>query len=441
MKKILIILSAIILFQYPVFADSLKGVWVSTVANLDYPAKPTTDPDILKHEADNIISNCRELGFNAIFLQVRPSGDALYKTELYPWSHYLTGTQGLAPDNGFDPLAYWCDIAHKNNIELHAWINPYRISTSPIALAPDNIARTHPEYTKKYKNGTYLDPGIPEVREYVIKAAAELASKYDIDGIHLDDYFYPGKDFPDSDTYSRYGNGMTLEDWRRSNTYTLIKEMGEAVHKENKRLRFGVSPCGIWANKGSMENGSDTRGASAYFDMYADTLRWARENIIDYIAPQIYWYNGYAPADYGIISKWWCDSLKGCATDLYIGLADYRMDEFGSDSTSAWYNGNEIIKQMRMNKSNEAIKGEIHFRYSSVINHATLYEKIKNEYKEKSFTLYIYYDRTGKVIFAKKDTAFLASRCRASAPENAAYARAFFENKSGRLKRETVVCK
>lgn len=441
MKKFLLTVFAIIAFPYIASAQELRGVWVSTVANLDYPLSPTTNSEELKKQADKIISDCADLGFNAVFLQVRPSGDALYKSELYPWSVYLTGTQGTPPDDGFDPLEYWCEIAHNNGIELHAWINPYRIATSEnITLSSDNIAVTHPEWTVKCNGGLYLDPGVPQVREYVINGAAEIVENYDVDGIHLDDYFYPSKDFNDENSYLPYKSSMTLADWRRNNTYLLIKNMGETVRSEN--VRFGVSPCGIWANKGTMDNGSATNGKSAYFDMYADTLRWAKENIIDYIAPQIYWYNGYAPADYAVLTDWWSSELSQCETDLYIGLADYRLDEFGGDVTSPWYGGAEIERQMHANSQNPDIDGEIHFRYGSVVSHIDLYDKIKTEYAVKSeneggFCLYIYYDRFGEVMYMKRSVEFSVSECKNNAPKLCSYAIAH-HTKNGKFKREKV---
>jgi len=419
MKKLLIILFAFLLFQYPVNAENLRGIWVCTLGNLDYPSSP--DNADLKGEADEIIKTCSELGFNSIFLQVRPSGDAIYKSKYYPYSYYLTGAQGKATD--FDVLKYWIDTAHSKNIELHAWINPYRITSkgATYPLSKDNIATSHPEWVIDYDGAKYLDPGIPEVREYVVNAAKEIEKNYNIDGIHIDDYFYPGKNFPDSHTYAKYGDGMSLEEWRRNNTYLLVKSL-----HDNLDTCFGVSPCGIWANKGTMPNGSDTRGASAYFDMYADTLRWAKEEIIDYIAPQIYWYSGYSPADYTTLSKWWCESLQDCKTKLYIGLGDYRINDFGSDPQSPWYQGNEIEKQMKMNSQNSRIDGEIHFRYSSVANNKSLRDKIQTAYTEYKTCIYLYFNRNGIPLYVKKDHSFSISRCRSYAPENSAYARAIF---------------
>ena len=269
--------------------NDLRGVWVSSVYNMDYPVKPTSDGGELMSMADEIVNNCAEIGINAVFLQVRPMCDALYESEIFPWSEYLTGKQGTAPENNFDPLNYWIEKCHEKNIELHAWINPYRVAKDGglEALNASNPAAVHPEWTVESEGGLYFDPGRPEVRELVIQGACEIAENYDVDGIHLDDYFYPSRDFDDADSFYAYGGGMDIADWRRSNTETLIKEMGEAVHKIDKDISFGVSPCGIWANKGDMEEGSDTSGNSAYKDMYADTLKWARDGIIDYIAPQI----------------------------------------------------------------------------------------------------------------------------------------------------------
>lgn len=427
MKKLLIIL--LLLLPTTVRAADMRGVWVSVVANLDYPSEPTTDSAELRAQADRILDNCASLNMNAVFLQVRPSCDAIYKSELFPYSAYLTGSQGTAPSDGFDPLAYWIDGAHSRGIELHAWINPYRICTDASAvLSDDNPAVTHPEWVIVYNNAKYFDPGIPEVREYVTEGIREIIAGYDIDGIHFDDYFYPGKDFPDNNSYEKYGGGQSRDDWRRSNTTALVRSVSEEARENG--VRFGISPCGIWANKGSMENGSDTHGASAYFDMYADTLGWAKDNIIDYIAPQIYWYNGFEAADYGTLAKWWSDQLRGCKTDLYIGLGDYRIDQFGSDPSSPWFEGNEIIKQINQNRELDTVKGEIHFRYGSI--RGPLYDKLRSQYSEpvkEQICVYIYFDKHGKPIFTKKDTQLSRARCREFAPEDSAYCSAvYFEN-------------
>ena len=453
MKKLLALFLIIFILPMPseTYAETkLHGVWIATAANLDYPSQQTSNDEMLRAEADKILDDCNSLGINAVFLQVRPSGDAFYPSNLYPWSHYLTGTQGIAPENNFDVLDYWINSSHSRGIELHAWINPYRVaSDASLKLAENNPAKKHPEWTIKYKNGLYLDPGIPDAKNYVIEGIKEILKNYDVDGIHFDDYFYPGKDFDDSRSYTDYGMNTAKDDWRRSNTDSLIRETGEAVHSIKKNVVFGVSPCGIWANRSVNEHGSDTNGTSAYYDMYADTLKWAKEGYVDYIAPQIYWYTGFKAADYTILSQWWQSQTDNTGTKLYIGLGDYRMDKFGSDNSSPWFEGNELLRQMQANASSDKIDGEIHFRYGSIKTHPELYEKIKNEYsqysniKEESTVetdcLYIYYNHFGTPIYTKnvKDT-FNIAVCRSNAPSDADYADGIFISKNGEWKHERV---
>lgn len=450
MKKRIFLLLTLMLFPFSAAAETepLHGVWVSTVANLDYPSSPTNDSASLRIQADTILDTCRDLGMNAVFLQVRPSCDAIYPSILYPYSGYLTGAQGKTPSDDFDTLAYWIDGAHSRGMQLHAWINPYRVSTDAnTELSPDNPARLHPDWVIRHKNALYFDPGIPDTKEYVIDGIKEIIENYEVDGIHFDDYFYPGSDFDDSSSYMKYGNGADKADWRRANTEALIKETGEAVRKYKKNISFGVSPSGIWANKGQLENGSDTAGASAYFDMYADTLKWAKENYIDYIAPQIYWYNGFKAADYKTLSDWWQNELRGSKTKLYIGLGDYRLDSAANDASSPWYDGNEILKQMKLNAA-DGIDGEIHFRYGSIVKNKTLYDKIKAEYSgadskntvKSTECVYIYYDKFGNPVYAKRlCEAFNIKNCRSLAPEGAEYADGVFFD--GHRHRERVSLK
>ena len=376
MKKLLILLTIALFLPAAAHAEELRGVWVASVGNIDYPSKAAADADTLCSEADAVLDNCAELGLNAVFLQVRPMCDALYPSKYFPVSAYLTGKQGLAPSGDSDIFAYWVDAAHSRGIELHAWINPYRVSNTPSpVLSADNPAKKHPEWTVRSNNSVWLDPGLPEVREYILSGIDELLKGYKLDGIHFDDYFYPSGEFDDSKSYSEYGSGMDKGDWRRSNTEDLIRRAGELCRAAH--VRFGVSPCGIWANSSDIENGSATHGVSAYFDMYADTLGWAQKNLIDYIAPQIYWENGHDKADYKTLCDWWSDKLRESNTDLYIGLADYKISDDGS---SPWFEGNEIEKQMEMNAQNDVIKGEIHFSYSTIMKNTPLLERIKSIY-------------------------------------------------------------
>lgn len=287
-------------------ADEFRAVWVATVYRLDYPSRATTDPAVLKRDADAILQGCVDMGMNAVILQVRPSADALYPSELYPWSKYLTGTQGTAPKNGFDPLAYWVERAHALGLELHAWINPFRITKGGAAefqaLTADHPAKLHPDWVVEYEGDYYFNPGLPEVREYIVRGAEELARKYDIDGIHLDDYFYPGSGFDDGAAYAKYGKGFSnIGDWRRDNVNQLVKTLGERIHAIDPGLSYGISPSGVWADKSSLPQGSNTTGGyESYYASYADSRKWVKEGWIDYICPQIYWYIGHKSMDYAL---------------------------------------------------------------------------------------------------------------------------------------------
>jgi len=371
--------------------EKFRGIWISTVYQIDYPSGNTTSSEKLKKEASAILDDCKNMGFNAIILQVRPTADSFYKSDIFPWSKWISGTEGKAPDNGFDPLSYWVEEAHKRGMELHAWLNPYRVTGAvekgkdPLAeVSENNPARLHPEYTVKYtasdgKQSYYFNPALPEVRKLIVDGAIEIVKNYDVDGIHIDDYFYPGENFDDNAAFSKYGSGFSSKaDWRRNNVDLFIKEMNERLHNEDPDIQFGVSPSGIWENKSENSLGSDTKGSGSYSSVYADTRKWASEGWIDYIVPQIYWNVGHKIADYKIISDWWCNVVKNSRTKLYIGLADYKT--VGVDSSDPFYNGNEIKKQMEMNASNDIIKGEVHFAYNSTKKVPELKNKIIAQY-------------------------------------------------------------
>lgn len=394
MKKIFFLFIVLLnIFSFSYATTELKGVWVASVYNLDYPASATKDENTLKNEAVSILNNIEKMGLNAVFLQVRPSADALYNSDIFPWSKYLTGQSGVAPDNGFDPLEFWVEEAHKRNIELHAWINPYRITKSGDEeynlISDKSPAKVHKEYVVKYSDGNYyFNPGIPEVRKLVIDGALEIIKRYDVDGIHMDDYFYPGSSFDDLDTYKKYGNGFSnIDDWRRENVNLLVKELDEELHKVNKDISFGISPFGIWANSSNNSLGSNTNGTESYYSHYADTRKWALNGWVDYIAPQIYWERGHKSADYITLVNWWADTLNGSDTKLYIGLADYRTVD--AKKSSVWYNGKEIDEQMKINESSKIISGEIHYRYSSLISSNSLYKLLSDKYENNEIKVYI----------------------------------------------------
>ena len=355
--------------------EPFRGIWVSTIINLDYPSSPGLSVSELKAEAVEILDNCAKMGFNAVFLQVRPSGDAFYKSELFPWSAYLTGKQGLAPDEGFDPLEFWVEQAHARGLELHAWINPFRVArlTHDLeTLSPDNYAYKHPEWVVMHTDGhMYFNPGIPAVRSLIIDGIVEIMENYDVDGIHFDDYFYPDRNFDDEDTYLKYGRDFTdRDDWRRNNIDRLIEETYNAIKAIDPDVRFGVSPFGIWANKSSNSLGSDTNGNQSYYSHFADTRKWVLNGWLDYICPQLYWNIGYSIADYEILLNWWIDVVRGTNVDLYIGHASYRSGDKNPDSP--WYGTAEIRRQLDLNASHPEVDGSVHFRYKFFITYPPL---------------------------------------------------------------------
>lgn len=371
--------------------EEMRGIWVSTVMNLDYPttsAGKAGDAAALKSEADTIIKNCKEMGMNAIFLQVRPCGDALYKSEIFPWSKYTSGTQGKAPSDNFDPLEYWVSEAHKQGIELHAWINPYRITHSSMKewemLSEDNPAKKkYADCVIKHSDGYYYyDPGNPDSMKLIVDGACEIVKNYDVDGIHMDDYFYPGKNFADDASFTKYGSGFdNRDDWRRNNVNTLVAMLDTELHKLDPDIRFGISPQGIWANSTTIPNGSATAGSEAYNSKFADSLAWIASGTVDYIAPQIYWNVGYSIADYSVLAKWWSRAVSGSDVDLYIGMADYRSANV-TDTTSVWYGTDELKRQLEINKKDKNISGEIHFRYKLMADDSRIVDLYKDYYKD-----------------------------------------------------------
>lgn len=334
--------------------DELRGLWVSTVYRLDYPLQYTSSAEELGRYAEEIVNDAADTGYNAIFFQVRPTGDAMYDSDIFPWSKYLTGTQGKAPEGGFDPLSCFAEKAHAAGIELHAWINPYRITMSESdELSADNPALLRPELTEKYGGKLYYNPGNPEARALILDGAEEILENYDVDGLHIDDYFYPGTDFPDEEEYARYGQGMSLGDWRRANNDALVRALGELA--EEYGVPFGVSPAGIWKNASSDPAGSDTNGYETYFSAYADTRGWVKKEYVDYILPQIYWKIGNRAADYEILVKWWKEVCEGTSVRLYIGQAIYQVREAGWETE-------EIGRQINLART-EGADGYVHFRY------------------------------------------------------------------------------
>lgn len=362
--------------------EEFRGVWVASVFTLHYPSKTSTDAESLKRDAVAVLDNAKAMGFNAVFFQVRPTTDALYKSDLFPWSKYLTGTEGVAPSNGFDPLEFMVEEAHKRDMELHAWINPYRITAKAgdeAYMSAENPAIKYPQLTVKHaKDGKlYWNPGEPEAINYIVDGVTEIVENYDVDGIQFDDYFYPDSSFEDAETFAKYGEGFSsIADWRRDNTRRLIKNTYEAVHRSGKDIEFGVSPMGVWASKSTNPLGSDTQKcAEAYTKSFADTRGWVKDEIVDYIIPQIYWEIGSPNTDYKGLTEWWSSVVRGTNVKLYIGQAAYRTGN--TDASSPWYGVDQIRRQVELNRNTSGVSGYSMYAYSSFTQSPALTALIK----------------------------------------------------------------
>jgi uncharacterized lipoprotein YddW (UPF0748 family) len=345
-----------------------RGVWVATVGNIDWPSKPGLPAEQQKAELLRILDEHQQNGINAIMLQVRPAADALYASSYEPWSRYLSGTQGKAPQPYYDPLEFAITEAHKRGMELHAWFNPYRATTDLVAshVSADHITRTHPNWFFIYDGKKLFNPGIPQVRDYIVQVVMDVVRRYDIDGIHFDDYFYPYKDkynspIPDTYTYSLFGAGFTdIKDWRRQNVDTLIHTLSDSIHAAKKYVKFGVSPFGIWKNSGQDTLGSQTNGGSSYLEQYADSRKWVQKGWVDYINPQIYWSFGYRAAPFENLLSWW--SLNTYGRHLYVGQAAYRA----SATNAGWQDRSQIPRQVRAIRNDPRAQGSIYFSSASL---------------------------------------------------------------------------
>ena len=385
LKKLTVVMLAVFMFvgsvSYTNNAQAaekeMRAAWVSTVYNLDWP-KTKNNASKQKQELTQLMDKLKGCGINTIVLQVRPESDALYKSSINPWSKYLTGTQGKDP--GYDPLAFAVQEAHKRGMELHAWMNPYRVTSSGTdlnALVSSHPARKNPSWVIKYNGKMYYDPGNPAVVDYLVKTVKEVVDKYDVDGIHFDDYFYPSSSFPDDASYQVYGKGQDRNNWRRENVNTLLKRV-KAVVNARSGCEFGVSPFGIWRNKSAdCPDGSETSGSQSYYNMLADSRTWIRKGYVDYIVPQIYWPIGLKVADYSKLVKWWANEVKGYDVDLYIGQGIYKQ---GQSSHGGQNIAKEIKNQININKQYSTVKGSMYFSARDIVNNAGIYNDLKSMY-------------------------------------------------------------
>lgn len=362
-----------------------RGAWVATVTNIDFPSTPGLSKDRFSEEWIQMMDFLQETGFNAVLAQVRPAGDAFYRSKISPWSKYLTGKQGVAPVDGFDPLSFMIEEAHKRNLEFHAWLNPYRASmdTMTLTLSDMHPYKHHPEWFLNYGGKMYFNPALPDVRNYITEIVLELVMEYDVDGIHFDDYFYPypaaGELFPDSQDFEKYGYGYSnIDDWRRHNVDMMISQVSQMIKIATPHIKFGISPFGVWRNASKdPQLGSATRaGINTYDDLYADVRSWLEKGWIDYVAPQLYWNIGFAVADYEVLVKWW--EQNSFEKNLYIGHAAYKID---NNPEPAWKNPGEIPKQIRLNRSSPKVQGSIFYNANSLRkNPLHVVDSLKNTY-------------------------------------------------------------
>ena len=351
-----------------------RGAWIATVGNIDYPAAKTLTTAQQQAEFIKILDQHQQAGINAVMVQIRSNGDAFYPSELAPWSEFLTGRQGKSPDPLYDPITFMISECRKRGIEFHAWFNPYRavsnVNTS--ILDAKHVAVKHPEWLLAYGNLRVLDPGLAEVRKHVTQVVLEVANRYDVDGIHFDDYFYPypatGLTLNDSATYAKNSRGiLKKDDWRRDNVNLLVKNISDSLRAIKPWVKFGISPFGIWQNKSASKPlGSATGGLESYSEIYCDSRFWLEKGYVDYITPQLYWNIGKASADHAILVPWWANNVFD--RHLYIGHAAYKInstDAIASDA-AAWQNPSHMPSQIRLARNTSKVQGSMFYNTNTL---------------------------------------------------------------------------
>ena len=366
----------------PAAPREFRAAWISTVANIDWPSR--RDLPVAQQQAEiiAILERARELNLNALILQVRPSADAIYPSALEPWSEFLSGTQGKAPTPFYDPLKMWVEEAHRRGIELHAWFNPYRAqhSAAKSPLSSMHIANTNPAIVKAYGGFLWMDPGEPQAAQRTVDVILDVVRRYDIDGVHLDDYFYPypvpvaaalnapgpsstppaEADFPDEPSWQNYlagGGTLTRADWRRQNVNALIECLYESIHREKRWVKFGISPFGLGRPE---RRPVGIVGFSQYDKLYADVELWLRNGWLDYLAPQLYWPIDQAPQAFEVLLDYWRRENTQ-ARHLWPGLFTSRID----GSAKSWP-PDEILNQIALTRAKEGTRGQLHFSMISL---------------------------------------------------------------------------
>lgn len=345
----------------------MRAAWIATVNNIDWPSKPGLSSDVQKEEYIKLLDRLKDLGMNAVVVQIRPVADAFYPSAIAPWSYWLTGKQGKAPEPYYDPLKFMIKEAHKRGMEFHAWCNPYRAvfnTRKAYRISKGSPVKLHPDWMITYGSKEYFNPGLPQVRSFLVKVIKDIVKRYDVDAIHFDDYFYPyhipGKRFPDEKAYKKYGNGLEKAAWRRHNVDTVIQMLSKAIKETKSWVKFGISPFGVWRNYSEdRPMGSKTHaGITNYDGLYADILLWLKKGWIDYVTPQLYWDFKLKAAPYGLLLKWWAKHTYG--RQLYIGQSVYRIGQKG-----AWRQPDEMPRQIAANRTYKTVKGSMYFSAST----------------------------------------------------------------------------
>ncbi|MEV7175665.1 family 10 glycosylhydrolase [Kitasatospora sp. NPDC093679] len=347
----------------------LRGVWIATVDRIDWPPAPGLPEAQLRAAYDDLLDSAAAAGANAVFVQVRPTADAFWPSRYEPWSQWLTGVQGQDP--GWDPMRFLVDAAHARGLAFHAWFNPYRIAQhdDPARLAAAHPARRHPEWAVSYGGRLYYDPGVPAARAFVEQAILDAVARYQVDGVHLDDYFYPypvaGRPFPDDASFAAYGGATTdRAAWRRRNVDLLIRELRDLVRAARPEAAFGVSPFGIWRNAATDPRGSATAAFQSYDGLHADSLGWVQDGLLDYVAPQLYWHLGHPQADYAALARWWAVQTAARETLLWTGQAAYRAGVAGE--APVWQDPAELSRHLDLDATLPQIGGQILFSARNV---------------------------------------------------------------------------
>ncbi len=350
----------------PPLAREFRGVWVATVSNIDWPSRPGLSTAEQQAELIAILDKTKALNMNAVVLQVRPATDALYESALEPWSEYLTGEMGRAPSPRWDPLAFAVREAHERGLELHAWLNPYRArqTGAKSAVAATHVSRTKPALVRSYGRMQWMDPGEPATQAHSLAVVLDVVKRYDVDGVHLDDYFYPYKvtdsagrkvDFPDSASYARYAAGggrLARDDWRRQNVDVFVQRMYEGVKREKPWVKVGISPFGI-NRPGQPEKACCF---DQYSELYADARKWLREGWVDYWTPQLYWRISAPQQSYPMLLRWWAaENVKG--RHLWPGNFTSRVGE----RTAQGFTVAEVDSQIRLTRAQTGATGNVHF--------------------------------------------------------------------------------